>query len=86
MVEIWKAFDWIENEDLESLIEAGSIRAWAEEIENNIPDDVQLDGGIVDAIIEKIEYLTDDDDADDEEQEEYFRKLKNLMRDHKQAA
>lgn len=85
MVEVWKAFDWIENEDLERLIEAGSIRAWAEEIEDNIPDNVQLDGSIVDAIIEKIEYLTDDD-ATDEEQEEYFRKLQNIMRDHKQAA
>ena len=85
MVEVWKAFDWIENEDLERLIEAGSIRAWAEEIEDNIPDNIQLEGSIVDAIIEKIEYLTEDG-ADDEKEEEYFRKLQNIMRDHKQAA
>lgn len=86
MVEVWKAFDWIENESLDRLIEAGSIRAWAKEIEDNIPDDVQLEGSIVDAIIEKIEYLIDEDDADDEEQEECFRKLQNLVREHKQAA
>ena len=85
MVEVWKAFDWIEYEDLEQLVQAGSIRAWAEEIEDNIPDNVQLEGSIVDAIIEKIEYLTEDG-ADDEKEEEYFRKLQNIMRDHKQAA
>lgn len=85
MVEVWKAFDWIENESLDRLIEAGSIRAWAEEIEDNVADNVQLEGNIVDAIIEKIEYLTDEDTAD-EKQEEYLRNLKNLIRDHKQAA
>ena len=85
MVEVWKAFDWIENESLDRLIEAGSIRAWAEEIEDNVADNVQLEGSIVDAIIEKIEYLTDEDTAD-EKQEEYLRNLKNLIRDHKQAA
>lgn len=85
MVEVWKAFDWIENESLDRLIEAGSIRAWAKEIEDNIPDDVQLEGSIVDAIIEKIEYLIDDE-ANDEEQEEYFRQLHNLIRYHKHDA
>lgn len=56
MVEIWKASDWIEHESLDQLVEAGSIRAWAKEIEDNIPDNVQLEGSIVDAIREKIEY------------------------------